>query len=126
MSILLGLVSGHFLALGAGLDLNRVWQASLPGLGMGVAVVGVTGIPLHFADRLAGGNGVDGVAAALPVIVAVANPVYLEAARRATIVIAAWVVATSLLVPVLAPWLARRNKSGPSVATQGGPMPERI
>jgi 2-keto-3-deoxygluconate transporter len=47
-------------ALGANLDLARVWQAGLLGLGMGLAVVVVTGIPLFFADRLTGGTGVAG------------------------------------------------------------------
>src|ERR1700749_1387597 len=51
-------------ALGTGLDLSKVWQAGLLGLGMGVAVVIVTGIPLFLVDRLTGGNGIAGVAAA--------------------------------------------------------------
>ncbi|OJU11725.1 MAG: 2-keto-3-deoxygluconate permease, partial [Caulobacterales bacterium 68-7] len=51
-------------ALGAGLNLGAVWQAGLLGLGMGVAVVVITGIPLFFADRAIGGTGVAGVAAA--------------------------------------------------------------
>src|SRR6195952_2225365 len=41
-------------ALGTGLDLTKIWQAGLLGLGLGVAVVIVTGIPLFFADRLTG------------------------------------------------------------------------
>lgn len=118
-------------ALGAGLDLNKVWQAGLLGLGMGVAVVVVTGIPLYLADRLTGGNGVAGVAAAstagnaatVPVIVAAANPVYLEAAKSATIVVAACVVVTSILVPILTAWLARRQRA-PSAAAHGA-VPER-
>src|ERR1700749_473926 len=52
------------LALGASLDLHKVWQAGLVGIGLGVAVVIVTGIPLYLADRLTGGTGVAGVAAA--------------------------------------------------------------
>ncbi|MNO67011.1 2-keto-3-deoxygluconate permease [compost metagenome] len=52
------------LALGATLDLHKVWQAGLLGLALGVAVVVVTGIPLFFADRLSGGTGVAGTAAA--------------------------------------------------------------
>lgn len=66
---------------------------------MGVAVVVVTGIPLFFADRLTGGNGVAGVAAAstagnaaaVPAIVAAANPAYADAAGPATILsLPAW------------------------------------
>jgi 2-keto-3-deoxygluconate permease len=102
-------------ALGTGLDLTKVWQAGLLGLGMGVAVVVVTGIPLFFADRLTGGSGVAGVAAAstagnaaaVPAIVASANPAYADAAAHATILVAACVVVTAILVPVATAWTAR-------------------
>lgn len=102
-------------ALGAGLDLQKVWQAGLLGLGMGVAVVIVTGILLFFADRLTGGTGVAGVAAAstagnaaaVPAIVAASNPVYAEAAKSATILVAACVVVTAILVPFVTAWTAR-------------------
>ncbi|QOZ35927.1 2-keto-3-deoxygluconate permease [Bradyrhizobium sp. CCBAU 53421] len=102
-------------ALGAGLDLSKVWQAGLLGLGMGMAVVVVTGIPLFLADRITGGNGVAGVAAAstagnaaaVPAIVAAANPAYADAARPATILVAACVVVTAILVPIVTAWAAR-------------------
>lgn len=102
-------------ALGAGLDLSKVWQAGLLGLGMGVAVVVFTGIPLFFADRLIGGNGVAGVAAAstagnaaaVPAIVAAANPAYAEAAAPATILVAACVVVTAILVSIATAWTAK-------------------
>ena len=102
-------------ALGAGLDLSKVWQAGLLGLAMGVAVVVVTGIPLFFADRLTGGTGVAGVAAAstagnaaaVPAIVASANPAYADAAGPATILVAACVVVTAILVPIMTAWTAR-------------------
>ncbi|MGV7247046.1 2-keto-3-deoxygluconate permease, partial [Caballeronia sp. M23-90] len=44
------------LALGASLDLHKVWQAGLLGIGLGLAVVVVTGIPLYFTDRMTGGT----------------------------------------------------------------------
>ena len=99
-------------ALGAGLDLSKVWQAGLLGLGLGVAVVVVTGIPLFLADRATGGTGVAGVAAAstagnaaaVPAIVAAANPAYAEAAAPATILVAACVVVTAILVPLATAW----------------------
>jgi 2-keto-3-deoxygluconate permease len=83
---------------------------------LGVAVVVVTGIPLFLADRLIGGSGVAGVAAAstagnaaaVPAIVAAANPVYAEAAAHATILVAAAVIVTTVLVPLLTAWTARR------------------
>ncbi|MCA6107258.1 2-keto-3-deoxygluconate permease [Bradyrhizobium cenepequi] len=102
-------------ALGAGLDLSKVWHAGLLGLGMGVGVVVVTGIPLFLADRITGGNGVAGIAAAstagnaaaVPAIVAAANPAYADAARPATILVAACVVVTAILVPIFTAWTAR-------------------
>jgi hypothetical protein len=39
-------------ALGAGLDLGKVWQAGLLGVSMGVATIVLTGIPLYLVDRL--------------------------------------------------------------------------
>ncbi|MGU3492790.1 2-keto-3-deoxygluconate permease [Xanthobacteraceae bacterium A53D] len=100
-------------ALGAGLDLTKVWQAGLLGLAMGVAVVVVTGIPLFFADRLTGGTGVAGVAAAstagnaaaVPAIVAAANPAYADAAGPATMLVAACVVVTAILTPLATAWV---------------------
>jgi 2-keto-3-deoxygluconate permease len=97
-------------ALGAGFDLSKIWQAGLLGLAMGVAVVVVTGIPL-FADRLTGVAGVAaastaGNAAAVPAIVA-ANPTYADAAGPATVLVAATVVVTAILVPLATAWTAR-------------------
>jgi 2-keto-3-deoxygluconate permease len=104
------------LALGAGLDLHKVWQAGLLGMGLGLAVVVVTGIALYAADRLTGGTGVAGVAAAntagnaaaVPALVAAANPVYEEAAKSATLLVAACVVVTAILSPLLTAAVARR------------------
>ncbi|HEU4593200.1 MAG TPA: 2-keto-3-deoxygluconate permease [Steroidobacteraceae bacterium] len=103
-------------ALGANLDLTKVWQAGLLGAALGLAVVVVTGIPLFIADRLIGGNGVAGVAAsstagnavAVPAIIASANPVYEEAAARATVLVAASIVVTAIAVPLVTAWVARR------------------
>lgn len=100
-------------ALGAGLDLNKVWQAGVLGLAMGLAVVAVTGFALFFADKATGGNGVAGVsaastagnAAAVPAIVAAANPAYAEAAKSATILVAACVVVTAIVTPLVTAWV---------------------
>lgn len=110
-------------ALGTGLDLTKVWQAGLLGVALGVAVVIVTGIPLFFADRLTGGTGVAGVAAAstagnaaaVPAIVAAANPVYSDAAASATVLVAAAVVVTAILVPLATAWTARRFGDAKSI-----------
>jgi 2-keto-3-deoxygluconate permease len=122
------------LALGASLDLHNVWQAGLLGLGMGVAVVVLTGIPLFFADRLTGGTGVAGVAAAttagnaaaVPALIAAANPVYAEAAKSATILVAACVVVTAILAPVLTAAVAKRvQQRNPVVKPEPGIEPQK-
>ncbi|WP_297322410.1 2-keto-3-deoxygluconate permease [uncultured Bartonella sp.] len=103
-------------ALGGSLDLFKVWQAGLLGLAMGVGVVIVTGIPLFCADKLTGGTGVAGVAAAstagnaaaVPAIVAAANPAYAEAAIPATMLVAACVVVTTVMVPFVTAWVAKK------------------
>jgi 2-keto-3-deoxygluconate permease len=103
-------------ALGASLDLTRVWTAGLLGLGLGVGVVAISGAVMWLADRASGGNGVAGVAAAstagnaaaVPALVASANPAYAAAAPAATALVAASVVVTALLVPLLTAWVARR------------------
>ncbi|MGL6246014.1 2-keto-3-deoxygluconate permease [Pseudomonas sp.] len=122
------------LALGASLDLHNVWQAGLLGLGMGVAVVVLTGIPLFFADRLTGGTGVAGVAAAttagnaaaVPALIAAANPVYAEAAKSATILVAACVVVTAILAPLLTAAVAKRvQQRNPVVIPEPGIEPPK-
>jgi 2-keto-3-deoxygluconate permease len=106
--------------LGAALDLGKVWQAGLLGIAIGVATGVVTGIPLYLVDRLSGGTGVAGVAAAstagnaaaVPAIIAAANPAYQEAAAPATALVAASVVVTAVLVPLGTATIAgRRNRA---------------
>jgi 2-keto-3-deoxygluconate permease len=92
---------------------------------LGLLVVAVTGAALFVADRLTGGTGVAGLAAAstagnaaaVPAIVAAANPAYKEAAVSATLLVAASVVVTAIVVPLVTAWwaarlgLASRNES---------------
>jgi 2-keto-3-deoxygluconate permease len=112
-------------ALGSTLNLNRVVQAGLLGVFLGLAVVTVTGAALFLADRVTGGNGVAGLAAAssagnaaaVPAIVAAANPAYREAAKTATVLVAASVVVTAVVVPLVTAWWAGRV---------GGPLPENV
>lgn len=121
------------LALGASLDLHNVWQAGLLGIGMGVAVVMVTGIPLYFADRLTGGTGVAGVAAAntagnaaaVPALIAAANPIYAEAAKSATLLVASCVVVTAILSPILTATVAKRYQERQQAKKQAQVIPER-
>jgi 2-keto-3-deoxygluconate permease len=103
-------------ALGAGINLANVWQAGLLGVLLGLGVVLVGGAVLIVTDRLTGGNGVAGIAAAstagnaaaVPAIVASANPAYAAAAAPATVLVAASVVVTAVLTPIATAWWASR------------------
>jgi 2-keto-3-deoxygluconate permease len=103
-------------ALGAGINLTTVVRAGFLGLLLGLFVVVVTGIALFGADRVTGGNGTAGLAAAstagnaaaVPAIVAAANPVYQPAAQAATVLVATSVVVTAICVPIVTAWWARR------------------
>jgi 2-keto-3-deoxygluconate permease len=107
-------------ALGATLDLHRVWQAGLLGVGLGLGVLAVSGVALILVDRLAGGNGTAGIAAAstagngaaVPAIVAAANPAYAAASDAATLLVAASVIVTALTVPFATVWWAGRMRRG--------------
>jgi 2-keto-3-deoxygluconate permease len=102
--------------LGASIDATNVWRSGLLGVGLGLAVVAVSGALLFLADRLTGGNGIAGLAAAstagnaaaVPAIVAAANPVYTDAARSATVLVSASVMVTAIMVPFVTVWWARR------------------
>jgi 2-keto-3-deoxygluconate permease len=112
-------------ALGAGINLATVWKAGLLGLALGVSVVLVTGIALLAADRVTGGNGTAGLAAAstagnaaaVPAIVAASNPAYKAAASSATVLVATSVVVTAILVPLVTAWWHRRQGAGAAAAT---------
>jgi 2-keto-3-deoxygluconate permease len=103
-------------ALGATLDLHRLWTAGLLGVALGVAVVFFSSPALIAVDRLSGGKGTAGIAAAttagnasaVPMLVAAANPDYSEAAGPATVLVAATVIVTAMLTPPLTAWWARR------------------
>jgi 2-keto-3-deoxygluconate permease len=79
-------------------------------------VVFVGGTVLLLADKLTGGDGVAGLAAAttagnaalVPAIVATANPVYAPAAEHATVLVAASVVVSAILCPIVTSAWARR------------------
>jgi 2-keto-3-deoxygluconate permease len=118
------------LALGANIDLKTVWHAGILGVGLGIFVVVVTGIVLFFTDRLTGGNGTAGLAAAstagnaaaVPAIVAAANPAYRPAAATATILVATSVVVTAILVPIVTAWWYRRMQARQPAAVPAAAM----
>ena len=103
------------LTLGLTINLTAVWQAGLLGILLGLFVVLIGGTVLLLADKLTGGDGIAGLAAAttagnaavVPTIVAQANPVYAPAAQSATVLIAASVVVTAILCPIITVLWAR-------------------
>lgn len=118
-------------ALGATLDLHRIWDAGLLGLSLGLVVVLVCAVCLVAVDRLIGGNGTAGMAAsttagnaaAVPILVASANHNYAAAAGPATVLVAASVIVSSLIVPPLtAWWKSRVIPTSPSASEQ--PLPQ--
>ncbi|PUA20762.1 2-keto-3-deoxygluconate permease [Glaciimonas sp. PCH181] len=104
--------------LGQGINLKAVTTAGLPGILLGVAVVVITGLVCIIADRLLGGSGIAGAAASstagnaagTPQAVALADPSFAAIAPMATIQVAASVIVTALLTPVLTAYIARRVK----------------
>lgn len=102
--------------LGNSMNLGTVWRAGLLGLLMGVAVVCVTGSVLIVADRLTGGNGVAGIAAAttagnaaaVPAAVAAVDKSYAAIAPSATMLVSTCTIITAILVPIATAWWAKR------------------
>lgn len=111
-----GLIPIIAFALGNTIDLAAVWKAGLLGVGLGVFVFAWSGLLLILVDKLTGGTGVAGIAAAttagnavaVPAIVASANPAYAAAAPSATVLVAASVVVTAILAPFGTAWMAKR------------------
>ncbi|WP_188397766.1 2-keto-3-deoxygluconate permease [Sporomusa sp. GT1] len=111
--------------LGNSLNLTTVWKAGLLGLLMGVGVVVITGTVLIIADKLTGGTGVAGIAAAttagnaaaVPAAIAAVDPRFLPVAPSATMLVATCVIVTAILVPIVTAWYAKR------VAAQTVPQP---
>lgn len=97
-------------ALGNSIDLRVIVDTGLLGILLGVGVIIITGIPLILSDRfIGGGNGTAGIAASSTAGAAVANPMlvanlkpeFLPAAEAATALVAAAVIVTSILVPII-------------------------
>jgi 2-keto-3-deoxygluconate permease len=105
-------------ALGCGLSLGMLLKAGLPGILLGVITVGIGGFFNILADKATGGTGVAGAAAsstagnavATPAAVVLADPSLSAAAAIATPQIAASVITTALLVPMLTTMIAKKNK----------------
>lgn len=104
-------------ALGAGIDLSVLLQSGLPGILLGVIVTFVGGFFNIFADKLSGGTGVAGAAAsstagnavATPAAIALADPGMYSDFKTATSLIAASVITTVVLTPILTSMVVKRN-----------------
>jgi 2-keto-3-deoxygluconate permease len=106
-------------ALGQTINLNAVVKAGLQGILLGLTVLVATGTACILIDRLLGGSGVAGAAASstagnaagTPQAVAIADPSYALIAPVATIQVAASVIITALLTPLLTAIVFKRNQS---------------
>ncbi len=102
--------------LGQTINLKSVATAGIPGIVLGLTVVTVTGFVCIVADRLVGGTGIAGAAAsstagnsaAVPQAVALADPSYAAVAGAATVQVAASVIVTAILTPLLTSWWFKR------------------
>lgn len=103
--------------LGQTINLGSVVTAGLPGIVLGMTVLVVTGIVCITADRLLGGTGIAGAAASstagnsatVPQAVALADRSYMPVAEAATVQVAASVIVTAILTPLLTSWWYRRT-----------------
>ena len=102
--------------LGQTINLHSVVTAGLPGLFLGLFVLVFTGTVCICADILLGGSGIAGAAAsstagnaaAVPKAVAMADPTYAAVAPAATVQVAASVIVTAVLTPILTSFIYKR------------------
>ena len=102
--------------LGQGINLKSVLTAGLPGIFLGVSVLVITGLVCIAADIWLGGSGIAGAAASstagnaagTPKAVGMADPTYAAIAPIATIQVAASVIVTAILTPILTSWMYKR------------------
>lgn len=104
--------------LGNNINLKAVVAAGWSGVMLGIVTVVFTGVACILVDRLLGGTGVAGAAtsttagnaAATPTAVAMADPTFAAIAPLATLQVAASVIVTSILTPILTTWIYKRNQ----------------
>jgi 2-keto-3-deoxygluconate permease len=95
--------------LGIGINLSSIGAAGLSGILLGICVVVFTGAALIFADRLTGGDGLSGLAAAstagnavaVPAAIALLAPQYVPISTQATVQVATSIIVTALLLPLV-------------------------
>jgi 2-keto-3-deoxygluconate permease len=105
-------------ALGNNINLAAVLNAGPSGIVLGVATVAITGGICILVDRWLGGSGIAGAAssstagnaAATPKAVAMADPAFAAVAPLATLQVAASVIVTAILTPILTTYIYNRKK----------------
>jgi len=115
-----GMVMIPFFAfgLGCGINLETIYLGGFSGIILGLLTVVVCGFFTVLTDKISGGTGVAGAAnsstagnaVATPAAVAMVDPSLTATAAIATPQVAAAVITTALLVPVLTAFIAKRNK----------------
>jgi len=118
--------------LGQTINLNSVVTAGISGIVLGVFVCSVTGFVCILADKWLGGSGIAGAAAsssagnsaAVPKAVAMADPTYGGIAAIATVQVAASVIVTAILTPILTSWMYNKvQKERANQAVVDGTIP---
>lgn len=119
-------------ALGNNINLKSVVSAGWSGVLLGFATVVITGAVCIIADRLTGGTGIAGAAAsttagnaaATPKAIAMADPHFAAIAPIATLQVAASVIVTSILTPMLTTFVFKRikKKKGKELNTEVEPV----
>jgi 2-keto-3-deoxygluconate permease len=102
--------------LGQNINLASVLTAGIQGVVLGISVLVITGAICITVDKLLGGSGIAGAAAsstagnsaAVPNAVAMADPTFAAVAPTATVQVAASVIVTAILTPVLTAWMYRK------------------
>lgn len=102
--------------LGQTIDLHNVVAGGPIGIALGVSVLVITGFCCIVVDKLLGGSGIAGAAAsstagnsaAVPRAIALADPSYAAIAPVATVQVAASVIVTAVLTPMLTAWMFRK------------------
>ncbi len=115
-----GMVMIPFFAfgLGCGINMQTLYLAGFSGVLLGLLTVLICGFFTVFTDKITGGTGVAGAAnsstagnaVATPAAVAMVDPSLAATSAIATPQVAAAVIVTALLVPVLTAYIAKRNK----------------
>ena len=105
-------------ALGCGMSIQQLFQGGLSGILLGLITVFIVGAITIGADRLTGGSGIAGASisstaasgVANPAALAAVDPTYVLIAPVATAQVAASVIITAFLTPMLTSLVAKQNE----------------